>query len=202
MIADSDDTRSFEQWLHIDRPYLSKVVSALGGFGFLDRMTKLRWLNLAGTNIGNEGMKHLQGLTLLEEFDRKVAAARERLTEAVQEAVEQRNGRVQLDSKVVRINRRGSRIESVVISRNGHQEAIQGTDFISSMPVSEFVKRLSPGAPSEVMKAAERLKYRDFLTVCLIVNRPQLFPDNWIYIHDPDYNIIEFVQCILNSSRG
>ena len=32
--------------------------------------------------------------------------------------------------------------------------------------------------------AAERLKYRDFLTVALIVDGADLFPDNWIYIHD------------------
>ena len=104
---------------------------------------------------------------------------------AVQKAVEHMNGRVQLDSKVIQINRHGGRIDSVVISCNGHQEAIQGTDFISSMPVTEFIKRLSPGAPPEVLQAAEKLRYRDFLTVCLIVNQPHLFPDNWIYIHDP-----------------
>ena len=33
--------------------------------------------------------------------------------------------------------------------------------------------------------AADKLRYRDFLTVALIVEKPDLFPDNWIYIHDP-----------------
>ena len=32
---------------------------------------------------------------------------------------------------------------------------------------------------------ARELRYRDFLTVALMVNKPELFPDNWIYIHDP-----------------
>jgi protoporphyrinogen oxidase len=108
---------------------------------------------------------------------------------AVKEAINHRNGRVQLGSKVIKINRKGSRIDSVMISRNGHTETIQGTDFISSMPVTDFVKRLSPSAPSEVIKAAEQLKYRDFLTVCLIVNQPHLFPDNWIYVHDPTVKV-------------
>jgi hypothetical protein len=36
-----------------------------------------------------------------------------------------------------------------------------------------------------VLEAARALTYRDFLTVCLIVNRADLFPDNWIYVHDP-----------------
>ena len=32
---------------------------------------------------------------------------------------------------------------------------------------------------------ARQLRYRDFLTVALMVNKPDLFPDNWIYVHDP-----------------
>jgi protoporphyrinogen oxidase len=108
---------------------------------------------------------------------------------AVKEAIAHRNGRVQLGSKVIQINWNGSRVDSVMISRSGYSETIQGTDFISSMPVTDFVKRLNPSAPSEVIKAAEQLKYRDFLTVCLIVNQPHLFPDNWIYVHDPTVKV-------------
>lgn len=107
----------------------------------------------------------------------------------VQEKIDGNNGDVQLNSKVTQINRIGQRIDSVVISRNGNKEKIQGTHFISSMPLTDFVRRLNPAPPSEVLSAAEKLQYRDFLTVCLIVNKPQLFSDNWIYIHDPDIKV-------------
>jgi hypothetical protein len=30
------------------------------------------------------------------------------------------------------------------------------------------------------------LRYRDYLTVVLVVDRDSVFPDNWIYIHSPD----------------
>ena len=43
---------------------------------------------------------------------------------------------------------------------------------------------MSPPAPPEVTAAADRLKYRDFVTVALIIDSPDLFPDNWIYVHD------------------
>src|SRR3712207_8327039 len=36
---------------------------------------------------------------------------------------------------------------------------------ISSMPMRELVKKLSPAPPARVVEAAERLRYRDFLTV-------------------------------------
>jgi protoporphyrinogen oxidase len=53
------------------------------------------------------------------------------------------------------------------------------------MPIRELIQKLDPPAPPEVVEAANCLRYRDFLTVALIINRPHLFKDNWIYIHEP-----------------
>jgi protoporphyrinogen oxidase len=108
---------------------------------------------------------------------------------AVKAEVERRQGTVRLNSPVVRINRTGRHIDSVVVSHDGREELIPGDDFISSMPVTELIKRLDPPAPPEVLAAAHHLKYRDFLTVVLIVNRPHVFEDNWIYIHDPQVKV-------------
>ena len=41
-----------------------------------------------------------------------------------------------------------------------------------------------PVAPQPVLEAAHGLRYRDFLTVALIMEGSEPFPDNWIYIHD------------------
>ena len=35
----------------------------------------------------------------------------------------------------------------------------------------------------------QKLRYRDFLTVALVVEKPDLFPDNWIYIHEPTVTV-------------
>jgi protoporphyrinogen oxidase len=53
---------------------------------------------------------------------------------------------------------------------------------ISSAPMRELAKRLHP-LPESAFQASE-LGYRDFLTVALMVEGEDLFPDNWIYIHD------------------
>jgi protoporphyrinogen oxidase len=107
----------------------------------------------------------------------------------VKDTIEKRGGEVRVNTGVIGIHRNGKGIESVVVGSNGHRETIHGTHFISSMPVTEFINKLDPPAPPAVLKAAEKLKYRDFLTVCLIVNKPDLFPDNWIYIHDPEVKV-------------
>ena len=53
---------------------------------------------------------------------------------------------------------------------------------ISSAPMRELAARLHP-LPATVPNASQ-LKYRDFLTVALMIRSDDLFPDNWIYIHD------------------
>ncbi len=107
----------------------------------------------------------------------------------VKNRIEEAGGTVHLNSDVVRVGRAGNRIQSVVIARDGQQQVLTGSDFISSMPITEFIKKLDPPPPAEVLHAASRLSYRDFLTVCLVVNKADLFPDNWIYIHDPTVKV-------------
>ena len=126
--------------------------------------------------------------TLIQEFDYPRLGPG-MMWKAVKDEVERRDGVVRLNCEVVRIHRTGNRINSVVISCSGQEEIIRGTDFISSMPVTEFIKKLDPPPPPEVLEAAKRLKYRDFLTVCLIVNKSHLFPDNWIYVHEPQVKV-------------
>jgi protoporphyrinogen oxidase len=126
--------------------------------------------------------------TLIEQFDYPRLGPG-MMWNAVTREIERRNGNVRLNCDVVRIHRSGNRVDAVVSSCNGREEVIRAGACISSMPVTEFIKKLSPPPPPTVLKAAERLYYRDFLTVCLIVNRPHLFPDNWIYIHDPEVKV-------------
>lgn len=126
--------------------------------------------------------------TLIEEFDYPRLGPG-MMWNAVKDRVQQRGGTVQTSVEVTRIQRHDHRIESIEILCNGHRETVYGTDFISSMPVTQFLKRLDPPPPSAVLHAADQLHYRDFLTVCLIVKQPELFPDNWIYVHDPEVKV-------------
>ena len=43
--------------------------------------------------------------------------------------------------------------------------------------------------PKRCDRAANRLRYRDFLIVSLILNRKDVMPDNWIYIHEPGVRV-------------
>lgn len=109
--------------------------------------------------------------------------------EAVARALEGTGCPVCLNSEVGGILWSDGKVEAVEITKDGHTDIIAGSDFISSMPLREAILKFKPSPPPEVVSAAEQLRYRDFLTVVLIINKPNLFPDNWIYIHDPGVKV-------------
>ena len=76
-----------------------------------------------------------------------------------------------------------------VAVETGDGRVIACRDVISSMPLSELVAALTPAAPAAVRLAADALRYRDFLTVALVVPETAGFADNWIYIHSPDVRV-------------
>ena len=70
---------------------------------------------------------------------------------------------------------------------SGKRQSFTAKHVISSAPIRELVGSISP-TPA-CLGAAKSLRYRDFLTVSLIVDKPDLFPDNWIYIHEPSVKV-------------
>jgi protoporphyrinogen oxidase len=111
--------------------------------------------------------------------------------QTVAERVQQAGHTVRLSSAVTelhlsRLPLRGARhVLDVEIESAGRRERIAGSHVVSSMPLRELCECMTPAIPEAVLQAARGLRYRDFLTVALIVNRAQVFPDHWIYIHDP-----------------
>ncbi|MDF3821095.1 NAD(P)/FAD-dependent oxidoreductase [Leptospira sp. 96542] len=74
--------------------------------------------------------------------------------------------------------------------KNGEAISFEGDQVISSAPMRELFKAISKPAVSEkALHSANSLRYRDFLTVALVVKEKHLFDDNWIYIHDPSVKV-------------
>jgi protoporphyrinogen oxidase len=89
-----------------------------------------------------------------------------------------------------RVKHDGGAVASVVVrTQQGALEEHPGTDFVSSIPIRELIARLDPPAPEAVRRAAESLSYRDFISIALMIDRADVFPDNWIYIHDPSVKV-------------
>ena len=99
-----------------------------------------------------------------------------------------------MGAEVVQIRHHDGSVESVGVSRRaeGGQVELEHVDVagvISSMPVPELIRALDPPPPADVLAAANRLRFRDFLTVVVVVDQADVFPDNWIYIHSSDVKV-------------
>jgi protoporphyrinogen oxidase len=78
----------------------------------------------------------------------------------------------------------------VTFSRgDGSTGIIEAADVISSAPLREVASAISPRIPQAALDAAAKLRYRDFITVALVVRPTKRFDDNWIYIHEPGVKV-------------
>jgi protoporphyrinogen oxidase len=110
--------------------------------------------------------------------------------EAFAARIERLGGSVLLNARVSAVLHDGHTVRGVEIAhadgRRVHQPA---SNIISTMPLTHLVTSLGPTTSPGVQQAALGLKYRDFIQVAVVVDRPHVFPDNWIYIHDPTVKV-------------
>src|SRR5689334_22743930 len=94
-------------------------------------------------------------------------------------------GEVRMNSPVTKLEVRDGRI--VAIEAGG--ERVEPSEVISSLPLRATVGMAGAAAPGDVQAAASGLRYRDFMSISLVIDGEDLFPDNWIYIHDPNVRV-------------
>ena len=72
---------------------------------------------------------------------------------------------------------------------SGARHSYDADNVVSSAAIADLAEYLQPAPPPEVLKAARALRYRDFITVALVVKDKGRFDDNWIYIHEPGVKV-------------
>ena len=112
--------------------------------------------------------------------------------EAFQADIERGGGQVLCRTAVTQLQRKGDRIVTLHLEeQNPHGDAeptvreIAADHVISSTSLKALIELIDPPPPEQVRIAASSLKYRAFIIVGLIIKQADLFPDNWIYIHEP-----------------
>ena len=128
--------------------------------------------------------------TLIDEFQYPRLGPGQ-MWEAARDRIREQGGAVHLDRRVDpdRARRHRPSRRFWLATPKGGRPRYLGTHFLSTLPIRDLIRGHEPAAAAEVVAAAEALKYRDFLTVVLIVDRAETFPDTWIYIHEPDVKV-------------
>ncbi|MDP8942622.1 MAG: NAD(P)/FAD-dependent oxidoreductase [Actinomycetota bacterium] len=105
--------------------------------------------------------------------------------ETMTEEIRALGGEVRTGAPVRGLTVEHGRITAVEAGR----DVLRPAEVISSLPLRTMVGLLAERAPEEAVQAARGLRYRDFLTVALVLEGEDLFPDNWIYIHEPGVKV-------------
>jgi protoporphyrinogen oxidase len=198
------DERSFEEWvinrfggrlyMHFFRSYTEKVWGISGKEIRADwaaqriknmSLWKVLWNAVSGAN---------DTASLIEEFQYPRLGPG-MMWEKVRDLVIGKGGAVNMRSEVTGVNRDGLRVTSIDVRKwteDGQDagiERIEGDHFVNTMALRDLIHSFDPPPPPEVIEAADKLSYRDFLIVTLVLDHPDPFPDNWIYIHSPSVRV-------------
>ncbi len=110
--------------------------------------------------------------------------------EAMKTEIERMGSSVAQASEVISINHNQSEILAVTVkNKAGKERSLVGTKFISTIPISLLIQRMTPKPPPDVVQASRKLKFRGLAVVHLIIDKENLFPDNWLFIHSPEVKV-------------
>ena len=101
---------------------------------------------------------------------------------------------VLLNSYPLEIRHTDTQITEVVIKKGDDVLVVKPNYVVSSIPITEFLNLLVPHVPSEIKEAASELRFRSHVSLFLILNKQQVFPDQWVYFpetHIPFGRIME-----------
>jgi protoporphyrinogen oxidase len=143
---------------------------------------------LTPKKIRQRRSKGKQVTSLIEEFNYPKYGPG-MMWERCTELVTARGTKVIFDSTVTKIEHEKGRATAVTALTDGVPNRYECTHVISSMPISALLRAMDPPVPAAVLAAADSLRYRDFITVALVIPEEDGFPDNWIYINDASVKV-------------
>ncbi len=103
-----------------------------------------------------------------------------RISERFKEEIEKDNP-VYMNCSAVQVNHDGERITDVVAMGERSEGSLEGSDFISSIPLPNLVTMMSPAPPPDVIRAARELRYRSTIIVAIMVDCDKATDLTWIY---------------------
>jgi protoporphyrinogen oxidase len=103
--------------------------------------------------------------------------------------IEAMGGKVLLNSPAIRIHRDGTQVTKIEYRKDGQRQFIEGHEFISTIPVTALARRVVAPPPPTVGDAAKNLRHVSIVFIYLKINKPQVSPDNWIYLPQKELRV-------------
>ena len=190
------DVETFEEWVTTRfgrrlydaffRSYTEKVWGIPGSeIRSLWAAQRIKNFSLGKAMLSVLGLRREHVTTLIEEF-RYPRLGPGQMWEAFAARAEKAGIEIHLNHRSVAVKHSEGRARSVAVRQNGDVFEFPVDSVISSIPLGQLVLSLDPPPPPHVAEAAKKLRYRDLALVALMTSESEPFPDNWIYLHDPE----------------
>jgi protoporphyrinogen oxidase len=197
-----EPVRSFEDWVvrafgrrlyeTFFRSYTEKVwgipCAEISADWAAQRIRGLSLLSLMRSLIPGQARDGQVAKTLTDHF-RYPRRGPGEVWERVAEIIESKGGEVRMGERVIAIEYKAGRITSITTESINSRRTYLADNLISTMPLAHLVSALDPAPPDSIIASASGLRYRAFIAVALILDQAEVFPDNWIYIHDPEVKV-------------
>lgn len=103
------------------------------------------------------------------------------ISERLREEIEKK-GHVLTETRIERIYHEDFVIRAVATKNCDYSEDVEGDYFVSSIPLIELVRMLTPLPPDEIIEASSKLKYRDLVIVTIMIDRERITDLTWLYL--------------------
>jgi protoporphyrinogen oxidase len=107
------------------------------------------------------------------------------ISERLRKAIEQQN-QVLIKAPVAQINHEDFFIKNVIVKNDNKTCKLDGREFVSSIPLTHLIEMIRPTAPDDILRAASRLKFRNVVTVTIMLNRNRVTGNTWIYFPEKE----------------
>ncbi len=95
-------------------------------------------------------------------------------------------GEIQLNSSVEETVANNGGVEEILVSREGSRRPVE-TDFVvSTIRISDLVRRIRPKADQRVLSAASSVRHRHLIILYMVVDRERLFDHCLVYFSTKD----------------
>jgi protoporphyrinogen oxidase len=103
------------------------------------------------------------------------------ISDNLKDEIEKDNS-VLTNTKAYRINHRNFFINNVIAKNCEQLYDIKGSEFLSSIPLTNLVRMMNPAPPDDIIEAAAMLRYRDLVVVTIMLNRKSVTDLTWMYL--------------------
>jgi protoporphyrinogen oxidase len=151
---------------NISEEWVSKRIEGLS----LGVAIKNAFFNIGGKDVS----------TLVDEFiypPMGIGEIADRMSEEIQKA-----GVVQTRTSVKQVRHDNLKIRNISVNNCKDTYDVNANKFVSSIPLTNLIKMLTPSPPDHVLEAASKLKYRDLVIVTVMLNRDRVTDLTWLYL--------------------